>query len=63
MNHTPFKSYTGYMDDLRQALADNGHLVGVAAGSGITAKYAIQGGCNLIMAFHGLRLYGRLSML
>lgn len=52
MNHTPFKSYTGYMDDLRQALADNGHLVGVAAGSGITAKYAIQGGCNLIMALN-----------
>lgn len=52
MNSTPFKSYTGYMDDLRQALVENGHLVGVATGSGITAKYAIQGGCNLIMALN-----------
>ena len=35
---------------LRARLEGDGHLVGVAAGSGITAKYAVAGGCDLILA-------------
>lgn len=39
-----------YLDYFKKQIAENGHLVGVAAGSGMTTKYAIMGGCDLIMA-------------
>ena len=35
---------------LRGRIERDGHLVGVAAGSGITAKYAVAGGCDLVLA-------------
>lgn len=42
------------MDDrieiFREHIRENGHLVGVAAGSGMTAKYAVMGGCDMLLA-------------
>ena len=34
----------------REHIRENGHLVGVAAGSGMTAKYAVMGGCDMLLA-------------
>lgn len=35
---------------LRATIHINGHITGVAAGGGMTAKYAAMGGCDLILA-------------
>lgn len=42
--------YAEHLDYFRKQIAENGHLVGVAVGSGMTTKYAIMGGCDLVMA-------------
>ena len=39
-----------YLDLFYKRIESKGHLIGVAAGSGMTAKYAIMGGCDFIMA-------------
>lgn len=38
------------LDVFTQQLCEGGHLVGVAAGSGMTAKYAVMGGCDFLLA-------------
>ena len=42
--------YTEYLEHFKEQIAENGHLVGVAVGSGMTTKYAIMGGSDMIMA-------------
>lgn len=37
-------------DVFTRQVRENGHLVGVAAGSGMTAKYAVMGGCDFLLA-------------
>lgn len=44
------KMYQRNIEFLRERLEQYGHLTGVAAGSGMTAKYAAMGGCDLILA-------------
>lgn len=39
-----------YLDKLRSKIAAGEHLIGVAAGSGITAKYTVLGGCDMLLA-------------
>jgi hypothetical protein len=40
---------------LKNELKVHGHLIGVAAGSGMTAKYAEQGGADFILALNSGR--------
>lgn len=42
--------YTEYLEHFKEQITENGHLVGVAVGSGMTTKYAIMGGSDMIMA-------------
>ena len=44
------KTRAEYLEKLKEVIRENGHIIGVAAGSGITAKYAVMGGCDMIMA-------------
>lgn len=44
------KSRSEYLSDLKKVIGENGHIIGVAVGSGITAKYAVRGGCDMILA-------------
>jgi len=39
-----------HMDRLRTKAGKGEHLIGVAAGSGLTAKYAVLGGCDMLLA-------------
>lgn len=55
---------------LQTQIQANGHIIGVAAGAGITAKYAVKGGADFILALNsgrfrqmGLRLAGRAASL
>lgn len=38
------------VEKLRQQIKTNRHIIGVAAGSGLTAKYALEGGADFILA-------------
>lgn len=38
------------IETFKEQIRKNGHLVGVAAGSGMTAKYAVIGGCDMLLA-------------
>lgn len=44
------KTRSEYLSDLKRVISENGHIIGVAVGSGITAKYAVRGGCDMILA-------------
>ncbi len=48
---------------LRAQVNINGHIIGAAAGSGMTAKYAVMGGADLILALSAgkYRIMGRSS--
>ena len=52
MNGGLDKLSVNQLDGFRQTLAKKKHLVGVAAGSGMTAKYAIMGGCDFLLALN-----------
>ena len=52
MNGGLDKLSVNHLDGFRQTLAKKKHLVGVAAGSGMTAKYAIMGGCDFLLALN-----------
>ena len=39
-----------HLERLREKVRTGEHLIGVAAGSGITAKYTVLGGCDLLLA-------------
>jgi len=49
---------------LEKSLRANGHIIGIAAGSGSSAKYAVDGGADLILALNAgrFRLMGRSSI-
>lgn len=49
---------------LRSQLKLNGHIVGIATGSGMTAKYAVMGGVDFVLALSAsvYRLMGRSSL-
>ena len=40
---------------LHAQLKSNGHIIGVAAGAGISAKYAVKGGADFILALNSGR--------
>ena len=54
-------SYTVLLQRLRAQLHINGHLVGVAAGSGMTGTYAMMGGADFLLALSSgrYRIMGR----
>lgn len=49
---------------LRAQININGHIIGVSTGSGVTAKYAVKGGADFILALSAgkFRMMGRSSL-
>lgn len=43
-------SFSAYREKLWEKVAAGDHLIGVAAGSGMTAKYMVMGGCDMLLA-------------
>lgn len=43
------------IERLKAQIKDNGHVIGVATGAGISAKYAVKGGADLILALNSGR--------
>jgi len=43
------------IDRLKAQIKDEGHVIGVATGAGISAKYAVKGGADLILALNSGR--------
>ena len=45
-------AYQKNMEYLRERMREDGYLLGVAAGSGITARYAEAAGCHMLLALN-----------